>query len=352
MIELIELKKTYFQGNKAIPVLKGINLQIEKGEIFGIIGKSGAGKSTLFRCINLLDRPTEGEMIINGHYLLSMNNSQLREVISHIGTVFQNFQLLSSLTASENIQLPLELFKVSKKERQLIAEELLEIVDLRSYGHAYPSELSGGQKQRVAIARALARKPKILLFDEGTSALDPKTTASILELLRKINRDLNITILLITHEMNVIKSLCDRVGLLDHGNLIEQADVYTFFTQPVTSLAKELTQLCISPPLPAGFMKSLLHNQETIDDHPVLKLFFYGKEAEAPLVSYLIKNFSLEINILQGNIEFIKTFPIGVLVITVVGHSETLAAAIKFLQNHNVYVEVIGYVRGNVHVTV
>lgn len=349
MIELISIKKTYFQGTESIPVLKDISLHVRTGEIFGVIGKSGVGKSTLLRCINLLDRPDAGDIILNGHYLLRLDTTDARELLSSIGTVFQQFHLLSSLTAIENIELPLKLFHVPAKERTRIAQHLLELVDLAAHAHQYPAELSGGQKQRVAIARALVRQPKILLLDEITSSLDPKTTLSILRLLEKINKELNITMFLITHEMNVVKTICDHVALLDQGQIIEQADILTFFTQPTTSLAKELTQLCLSQPLPQVLRSALQPKPTNPQDLPLLKLFFYGTAAEKPLISFLIKNFNLEINILQASIEFIKSLPIGVMLVAIHGSDPDFHNAIKYLEDQDVHIEVIGYVPGDIH---
>lgn len=350
MIELVGIKKSYVQGTQHIPVLNDINLHIHTGEIFGIIGKSGAGKSTLLRCVNLLERPDEGDIILHGHYLLRSNPNDLRDILSTIGTVFQQFHLLSSLTALENIELPLKLFHTPAKQRAEIAQHLLELVDLPQHGAYYPAELSGGQKQRVAIARALARQPKVLLLDEITSSLDPKTTLSILRLLEKINKEINITILLITHEMSAVKTICDHVALLDQGTIIEQADILTFFTQPSTPLAKELTQLCLSQPLPEALRDTVTPKAARPQDLPLLKLFFYGQAAEKPLISFLIKNFNLEINILQASIEFIKALPIGIMLIAVNGSEDDFRKAIQFLEDHDVHVEVIGYVPRDVHI--
>jgi D-methionine transport system ATP-binding protein len=351
MIELIELRKYYSEKGMPQLVLKGINLLVQRGEIFGVIGKSGAGKSTLLRCINSLEKPSAGDVVINGHYLNRLEPTLLRHALRQLGTVFQNYQLVSSLTISENIALPLRLVNESSQVIKTQVHYLLELVDLTAYANYFPAALSGGQKQRVAIARALASQPKVLLVDEGTSALDPKTTQSILTLLRTINQSMQLTIFLITHEMQIIKSLCDRVALLDQGQIIEQSDVLTFFTQPSTSLAKELTQLCLGHPLPPRLMATLSPTRLRSDDYPLLRLFFYGKAAQEPLITRLVLDFQLEVNILQGSIEFIKDQPIGIMTIAVVGHEDQLPLGIHFLENHNVHVEVIGYVSRSIPIT-
>ncbi|MET3112520.1 D-methionine transport system ATP-binding protein [Pedobacter sp. CG_S7] len=239
MIELKNVTKTFIQKNKSIVALADVSLHVPKGKVFGVIGSSGAGKSTLIRCVNLLERPTSGEVIIDGTNLLTLTSRELAKERRQIGMIFQHFNLLSSKTVFENIAFPLQLDQTSKVDIKRRVLELLDLVGLQDKVNDYPSSLSGGQKQRVAIARTLATNPKVLLCDEATSALDPATTMSILTLLKDINKRLNITILLITHEMNVVKRICDEVAIISEGKLIEQGTVSEVFTNPKTELAKD-----------------------------------------------------------------------------------------------------------------
>jgi D-methionine transport system ATP-binding protein len=351
MIELIDLEKTYTQNGQKTIAIQDINLNVANGCIFGIIGKSGAGKSTLIRCVNLLEQPSYGDVVVNGHYLRRLSPADLRKARSEIGMIFQHFNLLSSLNVWENIEFPLKLTQQPKLERDHTIERLLELTGLTHHRFHYPAELSGGQKQRVAIARALACQSKVLLCDEATSALDPQTTTSILQLLKEINKELGITILLITHEMAVIKSICDQVALLDHGHIIEQNDVFTFFTEPKHPLAKELTVMSLQNPLPDMINHQLQPTQSDASDQTILRIFFFGHAAERPLISHLVQNFMLDINILQANIEFIKEQPIGIMFVAVSGEQIKLLKAIQYLQNQDVHVEVMGYVSGTIRVT-
>ena len=239
MIELRNITKQFIQKNKETLALNGVSLHVPKGKIFGVIGSSGAGKSTLIRTVNLLERPTSGEVIIDGVNLLNLSSSELAKERRQIGMIFQHFNLLSSKTVFENIAFPLQLDNTPKEAIKQRVLELLNLVGLSEKQHDYPSSLSGGQKQRVAIARTLATNPKVLLCDEATSALDPATTLSILTLLKDINTRLNITILLITHEMNVVKRICDEVAIISEGQLIEQGPVAEVFTNPQTAVARD-----------------------------------------------------------------------------------------------------------------
>jgi len=240
MIRLEQVHKVFHKKNKDIQALKGIDLTIDKGDIFGIIGYSGSGKSTLIRTVNLLERPTSGSVYLNGTNIVNFNEKQLIPYRRKMGMIFQQFNLLSSATVFENIAFPLQLSKLSKEEIAHKVDTLLSLIDLTGKKDEYPSNLSGGQKQRVAIARALASDPDILLCDEATSALDPQTTRSILALLKKINRELNITIVLITHEMEVVRSICNKVAVISDGEIVEQNSVEQLFAQPTTSITKEL----------------------------------------------------------------------------------------------------------------
>src|SRR3990167_4115251 len=257
MIEIKQLSKVYFGPTIAQQVLIDINLTINTGEIFGVIGRSGAGKSTLVRCLNLLEQPSSGEIIINGEVLTRLSLQSLRKERQKIGIIFQHFNLLTSRTVFENIALPLELNDTKKHLLKEKVFQLLELVDLIDKQNFYPDQLSGGQKQRVAIARALAADPAVLLSDEATSALDPETTAAILTLLKKINQQLNLTIIIITHEMEVVKAICDRVAVIDHGRIIEQGTVIDIFTQPKNEITKKLTQAALHLELPANIQNKI-----------------------------------------------------------------------------------------------
>ncbi|MBP1764224.1 MAG: Sulfate-transporting ATPase, partial [Firmicutes bacterium] len=239
MIELKEIKKEYHGASGSIHALKGIDLGVKAGEIYGIIGKSGAGKSTLIRCINMLEKPSSGNVVVDGEDITLLSERQLRETRKKIGMIFQHFNLISSRTVYDNVAFPLELAGKSKQEIEAEVLPLLELVGLSDRMNRYPAELSGGQKQRVAIARALANHPKVLLCDEATSALDPQTTRSILELLKDINRKFQLTIVLITHEMQVIKEICDRVAVIEGGLIIEQGAVVEVFTRPQSATTRD-----------------------------------------------------------------------------------------------------------------
>lgn len=285
MIELRGLSKTFASANGPITALKNIDLTISDGEIFGIIGLSGAGKSTLVRCINLLERPTEGRVIIDGRDLTEMKQKELLEMRRSIGMIFQGFNLLEQRNVTQNICYPLEIARVPKKQAVERAEELLELVGLTDRRKSYPSQLSGGQKQRVAIARALATKPKYLLCDEATSALDPATTQSILELLKEINRSMGVTIVVITHEMKVIDKICDKVAVIDSSEIAEVGEVNRVFTAPKSQIARELV-------MPNA--QSTKH----ISGGEKLRLVFNGESSYLPVVSNLIMESQVPVNIL------------------------------------------------------
>ncbi len=285
MIELRGLSKTFASANGPITALKNIDLTISDGEIFGIIGLSGAGKSTLVRCINLLERPTEGQVIIDGRDLTEMKQKELLEMRRSIGMIFQGFNLLEQRNVTQNICYPLEIARVPKKQAVERAEELLELVGLTDRRKSYPSQLSGGQKQRVAIARALATKPKYLLCDEATSALDPATTQSILELLKEINRSMGVTIVVITHEMKVIDKICDKVAVIDSSEIAEVGEVNRVFTAPKSQIARELV-------MPNA--QSTKH----ISGGEKLRLVFNGESSYLPVVSNLIMESQVPVNIL------------------------------------------------------
>lgn len=345
MIELKHINKSY-DGH--ITALSDINLTIEDGEIFGIIGQSGAGKSTLVRCINMLEPPTSGEVLINGKDMTKLSNKELREERKHIGMIFQHFNLLSSRTVYKNVAFPLELAHVPKDEQHKKIMAILDLVGLTEYKDKYPAQLSGGQKQRVGIARAIVTNPPVLLSDEATSALDPETVKSILQLLKDINRKLHITIIMITHQMEVIKQIADRVAVIEKGKIIEESSVVDLFTNPKTETSKRFIGSVISDEIP----EALKHMNITKDrQHPsdslAIRLSFRGDVTDEPIVANLIRKYNLDVSILYGNIDYIHGVPFGKLIVTIDGHSDSMNAALAHLKTLPIESEVIGYVPGN-----
>lgn len=343
MIELRNITKVFHQKKKEIIALAGVSLKVPKGKIVGVIGSSGAGKSTLIRCANLLERPTEGEVIIDGVDLLKLSSSQLAKERRQIGMIFQHFNLLSSRTVFDNIALPLELDKQPKEQIKKRVDELLKLVGLEDKSMAYPSNLSGGQKQRVAIARTLANNPKVLLCDEATSALDPATTESILILLKDINKRLGITILLITHEMEVVKSICDEVAIIDSGKLIEQGTVSEIFANPKTAITREFIASSLKVNLPAAFLEKL-NPTPSVDRNPLIKLEFTGQSLDDPVISEVSRLFSLNNNIMFAQIEYAGDIKFGSMVLEVSGTAENHHKALEYYKEKQIKVEVLGYV--------
>lgn len=347
MIKLSSLKKVYGEGQAAFYALKGIDLDVPAGKIVGVIGASGAGKSTLIRCVNLLERPTSGSVIVDGVELTTLDDKALTQARRNIGMIFQHFNLLSSRTVFENIALPLELANWSQEKIQARVNELLSLVGLKERAKAYPAQLSGGQKQRVAIARALAPAPKVLLCDEATSALDPQTTQSILALLKQINQKLGITILLITHEMAVVKTICDSVALIDQGNIIEQGEVSWFFSHAQTPLAREFIRSSIQLKLPEEYQAKIKKEQQP-GSLPVLRLGFTGDTVNTPAISHASREFGINVNIMCASIEQIGHTRFGFLLIELQGQENAQQATIAYLQQQNIDVEVLGYVHKHV----
>ncbi len=340
MIKLEHIVKTYPSG---VIALDDVSLQIPRGIIAGVIGKSGAGKSSLIRCINLLEIPDQGKVIIDGLNLQTLSIAELRQQRRKIGMIFQHFNLLSSRTVYENIALPLELAEV---EAELIKEKvanLLGLTGLEEKALAYPAQLSGGQKQRVAIARALANDPHILLCDEATSALDPETTQSILELLKTINKKLNLTIVLITHEIEVIKTICDQVTVLEKGKVVEENSVIELFTQPQTEAAKNWVRPALKFDLPASIQKKLHIEKKHHGQTPVLRIEFIGEQTAEPILSNLSLHYAIKFNILQANLELIKEQLIGIMLIEMQGDEAQIKIGMDYLMAQNLKVEVIGY---------
>ncbi|MCG7498639.1 methionine ABC transporter ATP-binding protein MetN [Vibrio sp. Of7-15] len=343
MIEINHVNKVFYQGAKEIHALKEINLHIPQGAIFGVIGSSGAGKSTLIRCVNMLEKPTSGEVIVDGTDLTKLSNRELSKARRNIGMIFQHFNLLSSRTVFNNVALPLELAKVDADKTKNKVTELLALVGLADKHDTYPANLSGGQKQRVAIARALASDPKVLLCDEATSALDPATTQSILELLKEINRKLNITILLITHEMDVVKNICHEVAIIGGGELVEKGPVSDIFAHPKTELAREFIRATLDLSIPEDF-QARLQKERVEGSYPLVRLEFTGATVDAPLISQIAREFSIDISILSSDIDYAGGVKFGLMLAEFFGTDEATNQAVQFLREHKVKVEVLGYV--------
>lgn len=343
MISLTGIKKSYDGTQNIVQALKGVDLTVKQGEIFGIIGKSGAGKSTLIRCINMLERPTEGRVIVDGEDITDFSEKELQAVRKKVGMIFQHFNLLSSRTVYQNVAFPLELAGKSKNEIQAEVLPLLELVGLTERKDQYPSQLSGGQKQRVGIARALANHPKILLCDEATSALDPQTTQSILKLLKEINRKFQLTIVLITHEMQVIKEICDKVAVIENGLIIEEGTIIDLFTKPQAATTREFIRTIISHDLPDIFEEIKFSETPYPDSSLILRLSFVGQSAEEPVISRMVRTCHVDANVLYGNIDTIQSTPFGTLIIQVDGEPAAVEKALSYLQAQELGIEVIGY---------
>jgi D-methionine transport system ATP-binding protein len=340
MIEIKNLRKIYAASGQEVLALDDVSLTVKKGEIFGIIGLSGAGKSTLIRCINMLEKPTRGSIKVDGHEITSLGKADLRLARQKIGMIFQQFNLLASRTVFDNVMFPLEIAKVPRPEANKRVQELLELVGLTGKAGMYPGQLSGGQKQRVGIARALANGPKLLLSDEATSALDPQTTRSILKLLKDINRKLNLTILLITHDMNVIKEVCDRVAVIDNSRIVEIGDVLNVFSNPQTPTSHSFVNAVISKEVPAELLHSTAEqNGETTTR--LVRVSFIGASAGKPLISSMIRRYDIEVNIIYGNIDRIKDTPFGNLTLELLGKPALLDEALEYLRGQGLEIEVL-----------
>ncbi|GHO96389.1 methionine import ATP-binding protein MetN [Reticulibacter mediterranei] len=323
MVTINNLRKVYGRGKEAVVALDDVSLEVPQGEIFGVLGQSGAGKSTLIRCVNLLEQPTSGSVIVDGQEMTTLNDAALRRARQHIGMIFQHFYLLNSRTVAENVAFPLEVIGYKRADREARVQELLSLVGLEEKARVYPAQLSGGQKQRVGIARALAGSPKVLLSDEATSALDPQTTRSILDLLRDLNQRIGLTILLITHEMSVVRQICHRVAILEEGRIVEQGYV------------NELAALPESRLLQAFFPQ--VRDIQARPGATIVTLAFSGTVAEQPMVSTLIRRFGLDVNILSANIEEVGDQRIGQLQAELVG--EQIDAGLSYLHDLGVHVK-------------
>ena len=331
MIEFNNITKIFTTKKSSVCALENVSLKIEKGDIFGVIGFSGAGKSTLVRMVNALEKPDSGTVIVNGKDISQLQGRELRSFRKNIGMIFQHFNLLESKTVFQNIAIPMQLEHWPKDKIQERVKELLKFVELEDKESALPKQLSGGQKQRVGIARALALNPQILLCDEATSALDPRTTDSILELLKKINRDLDITILMITHQMNVIAQVCNKVAVLEKGQLVESGSVIDVFGNPQQETSKGFIRTVINDQLPEK-VKDYLRNYK--DPQKVLRLRFDGRNADEPIMSLAIKETGVNISILYGTVTELEGTVVGFQTVQITGSQAQLDAAVKFFNDH------------------
>ncbi|XXN63988.1 methionine ABC transporter ATP-binding protein MetN [Enterobacter ludwigii] len=343
MIKLENITKVFQQGSRTIQALSNVSLHVPAGQIYGVIGSSGAGKSTLIRCVNLLERPTSGRVLVDGQELTTLSSGQLTLARRQIGMIFQHFNLMNSRTVSGNVALPLELGNLSREQIKKRVSELLDLVGLSDKHDSWPANLSGGQKQRVAIARALASNPKVLLCDEATSALDPATTRSILALLKDINRRLGITILLITHEMDVVKRICDQVAVISNGELIEKDSVSEVFSHPKTPLAQQFIQSTLHLDIPDDYQQRMTP-QAAADSVPLLRLEFTGKSVDAPLLSEAARRFNVNNNIISAQMDYAGGVKFGIMLAEMDGSETETQAAIAWLKENHVKVEVLGYV--------
>ncbi len=340
MIILKDLTKTYKSKRLTVGALNQVSLTIDKGDIFGIIGYSGAGKSTLIRCINLLERPDSGRVMINGTDLTALSPQALRKQREKIGMIFQHFNLMKRRNVFENVAYPLKGKGLSKDEIQAKVLKLLELVGISDKAYSYPSQLSGGQKQRVAIARALANDPEVLLCDEATSALDPQNTKSILSLLKEINQKLNLTVVIITHQMEVIKEVCNKVAVMEEGVVVEEGSIIDIFSRPQTKISKEFVAHTMGYEnfekiLNQGFIKDSNRYELTV------RISFVGQIAGQAFISKISIEYGIYANILFGSIESLQGVPFGSLIVSFTGNSNKIQEAIGYLEENNVKVEVL-----------
>lgn len=342
MLELKHITKTFDTDAGPVTAVNDVSLTINQGEIFGIIGFSGAGKSTLVRCINLLERPTSGEVVIDGTDLTRLSDADLRVVRRRIGMIFQHFNLMPSRTVFDNIALALRHSGLDKAARAKKIESLLELVGLSDKINAYPAQLSGGQKQRVGIARALANDPEVLLSDEATSALDPETTVATLELLKKINRELKLTIVMITHQMDVVKQICDRVAVMNKGVVVEEGSVIDVFRHPKHETTQALIGNIMAQKLPPSMIERVRTQIKAIDSPEpshVLRLSFVGEEVTRPVISEASRIYNINFNILLGQIDEVQGKGFGTLTVLITCANDVYSGLLDYLRRHNITVE-------------
>lgn len=341
MIELTHISKNFASGGRTVHAVQDVSLSIGKGEIFGIIGFSGAGKSTLVRCINLLERPTSGSVTVDGKEMTALSARELRQARKKIGMIFQHFNLMPSRTVFGNVAYPLRGSGLSGEQIADKVHRLLELVGIGDKAEAYPKQLSGGQKQRVAIARALANDPNVLLCDEATSALDPQTTKAILRLLKDLNEKLGITVVIITHEMAVVKEICDRVAVMEHGRVVEQGEVFNVFADP----RQEITRSFIHTTSNLRKIEELIEEDSPVvqlkPGELIVRLSYIQRNVSEPLISTVSRKFDITLNIIFSDIAIVQNAPIGGTVAIISGEREQITQAMQYLSEKNVGVEVI-----------
>ncbi len=346
MITFEAVSKEFPGNGKDQPVFKAlddVSYSVPRGSITGVIGRSGAGKSTLIRLVNGLEKPTHGRVIVDGTDVAALHGQELRQLQRSIGMVFQHFNLLSSRTVYANVAMPLEIAGMKKRDIKAKVDPLLDLVGLGDKAHRFPAELSGGQKQRVGIARALATNPKLLLSDEATSALDPETTQQILELLKTINRDLGLTVLLITHEMEVVKAITSQVAVMDRGRIVEQGRTFDVFTQPQHETTHTMLAAIPGATLP-NWIGRRVHPQAAAGDSALVRLTFFGEIADQPMISRLMGEIGASVNIIAGTVDEIDGEPFGSLVVSYPADKNTMDQASAFYAKTGLVAEVIGYV--------
>ena len=341
MIELTHISKNFASGGRTVHAVQDVSLSIGKGEIFGIIGFSGAGKSTLVRCINLLERPTSGSVTVDGKEMTALSARELRQARKKIGMIFQHFNLMPSRTVFGNVAYPLRGSGLSGEQIADKVHRLLELVGIGDKAEAYPMQLSGGQQQRVAIARALANDPNVLLCDEATSALDPQTTKAILRLLKDLNEKLGITVVIITHEMAVVKEICDRVAVMEHGRVVEQGEVFNVFADP----RQEITRSFIHTTSNLRKIEELIEEDSPVvqlkPGELIVRLSYIQRNVSEPLISTVSRKFDITLNIIFSDIAIVQNAPIGGTVAIISGEREQITQAMQYLSEKNVGVEVI-----------
>lgn len=341
MIRLENVSKTFTDSNKEVHAVNNVSLTINDGDIFGIIGFSGAGKSTLVRCINLLEKPTVGKVFVDDAEITALSGKELRKARKKIGMIFQHFNLMPSRTIFGNVAYPLRGSGLSKEEIKEKVHHLLELVGISEKENAFPSQLSGGQKQRVAIARALANDPNILLCDEATSALDPQTTKSILNLLQQLNQTLGITVVVITHEMAVVKEICNRVAVMDHGDVVEEGEVFHVFASPKESLTRSFIKTTSNLQKIEELIAADSPVVATKKGELIVRLSYVEKNTSEPLISTVTQKFGIILNIVFADVEIVQNAPIGGTVAIVSGEGSRIDEALQYLRDKNVGVEVI-----------
>lgn len=333
MIKFQDVSKTFQVGSGAVQALQHVNLEVDKGDIFGVIGFSGAGKSTLLRMVNALETPTEGHVEIEGKIIDELPHSELRKVRKNIGMIFQQFNLLESSTVYENVAIPLKLNHTEKVQMDQTVKTLLRFVGLEDKANAYPMQLSGGQKQRVGIARALATNPSILLCDEATSALDPETTDQILQLLRRINRELKITILFVTHQIQVIQQLCNKVAVMEHGKVVEQGSVLEVFSNPQQPITKKFVRTVIPDSIPESVQEDLKKDKRPFK---LLRLRFLGRQASDGSISVLNEKFGLKTNIVFATVTELQSTALGLFILQCMDEGDKIAQSEKYLTEQGI----------------